>query len=127
MDAATVEMESTVGADAEFSGWIIDVDQPGAGWSRTLHGHRELPNGRWLLKRVYYPSPFLSIAEPDKEHPIEENVTVYTDRCGAANPPEPPAGATLKLVDYDGEEEWFADFGDDEEAAERYALSLPLI
>ena len=112
--------------ESAASEWIIDEDRQGAGFSRTMHGHRRLANGRYLCKTTTVPSVFLKIADPSADDSIRERVSIYTGISGQSFMPEPPvASRDLYLVDYDGEECWWADFGDDEESAEAYGLSLP--
>lgn len=123
--------------DEDGMGYVTDHVQGGAGLSYVRHSHKELANGRLVFLRERFPSLF------DTDESIRARYSVWLGQTddgengvwlgqgGAGeNVPSPfpmPEGARYEAWCADDEVNWYADFGDNGELAEKYAKSLPKI
>lgn len=106
------------------SEWEIYEERHGRGMSMSLHGRRQV-GPVWLLKSVWYPGPYDGLAGYSTE--IKEQVSVWFCHQDEEPPSsELPQGA-LGWIGLEAEDghlyHWYANFGDNEEAAEKWATT----
>lgn len=108
--------------DVDGMGYVTDHVQGGAGFSQTRYSHKELKNGHWVHLVEFFPSPWLP-----KSEGITCSYRVYLGQTddGEDGPCPFPCPVGSFAWAPDAEVDWFADFGADGEAAEKYAKKLP--
>lgn len=108
-------------------GYTVIHTQGGAGFSYLQYSQKDLPNGARVHLDEHFPSPFAKLAGINDG--ITSRYTVWLGQTDdGENGPCPfpiPVGAKPDAWAPDAEVNWYADFGEDGEAAEKYALSLP--
>lgn len=127
-------MLAVMSRECKVSGMGYEVEhvQPGGGFSCTEYSSKSLQNGRTVALTTYYPGPFDGLAGYSTEITERYYVWVGWDEYNEevetlhdAPPMDLPAGAIgWDCRNYDGPENWFAEF-DDAEMAEAFANSLP--
>ena len=103
-------------------GYITDHVQGGAGFSYTRYSHKDFPNKRRVLLYERSPSPFANGEGITAEYSVWLGQT--DDGANGPCPFPLPPGAKPEAWCPDAEVNWYADFGEDGEAAEKYAKSL---
>jgi hypothetical protein len=109
--------------------YITDHVRGGSGFSYTRIAHKEMPNGWWVHLNENFPSPFDRLVGIDSGIVTRYSVWLGQTDDGEDGPcPFPlPDGAKPDAWCPDAEVNWYADFGEDGEAAEKYAASLPKV
>jgi hypothetical protein len=107
-------------------GYVTKNVQGGAGFSYVRSSSKQMRNGHHVQLRECFPSPF------DRQSPgITSRYTVWLGMSdGGEDGPCPfpiPKRAKPEAWCPDCEVNWFADFGEDGAAAEKYANSLAFI
>jgi len=113
-------------------GYEVEHVRPGRGFSSTEYAYKTLPNGRVVCRHTYRPGPFDGLAglstDIKEAHLVWMGWEQYTETSDDHT--EPPQEITLPASAFkwhsnawDGPRNWFADFGDDFEAAEAFAAT----
>jgi hypothetical protein len=104
-------------------GYVTSHVQGGPGFSYTRHSKKQMPNGVLVFLTEWFPSPL------DRESKMWAKYEVWlgqTDHGEYGPCPFPvPKLAQAQSWAPDAEVDWFANFGENSEAAKKYASSLP--
>lgn len=112
-------------------GYEVFHVSPGRGFSCNEYAKKTFPNGHQVNRRTYFPGPFDGMAGLSTE--IEEHYTVWVgwdecpngERTSFPSPPIPlPDGAIEWHENSSGAQNWYAYFGQNGEAAEKFAAGL---
>jgi hypothetical protein len=112
---------NTLPPGLDAMGYKTDRIQGGAGFSYTRYASKQMVNGVWVNLREHVPSPLDA-----KGLGITSHYSVFVGMTDTGEDLPCPFFVPVGCDSFapDAEVNWYADFGDDGESAEAFALSM---